>query len=136
MVVCSSHFVLLSYILHCVGATLTEYFGDSENAYPIICGLLFINKDSAYYKSKHFEASTNLIFKIPTNALRNLAELQVETKYVFNIDVDFWHFSELFHDTIAVKSLLFNMDYITHSNPKSVFIVPPFEINPGIYQIA
>ena len=114
-----------------IATTLTQYFADSKNAYPIICGLLFINKDTAFYQNKHFEQDTNIIFKIPTNALRNLAEHQVETKYVFNIDVDFWHFSALFHDQIAMKSLLFNMDFVTQNHPNSIFIVPSFEINPN-----
>eukprot|EP01083_Nonionella_stella_P085612 237432_1 len=110
---------------HVLSRTISSIFNDLSNPYDIYVGLLFINKASLYYQSKHFNKATSMIWKLPYNALRHMAETQVRTEWVFLVDIDFWYYSQTFSN--LDKHFFDHIQGI--DTDKTVFIVPPFEEN-------
>eukprot|EP01084_Bolivina_argentea_P176490 305406_1 len=113
-------------------------FNNINNTYDITIGLLYINKSNEFYQSKNFYPSTPLVFRFPMNALRNLGDYQIWTDWTFNIDVDFWYFSETLNSNIEL--FISEMNSIINNNNygyKSIFIIPSFEVltvnKPDIY---
>eukprot|EP01083_Nonionella_stella_P022979 63504_1 len=110
-----------------INQLLDEQFENLDNTHDLTIGLLYINKSNGWYQSKGFHDSTPLAFRLPMNPLRNLAEYQVTTEWIFSIDIDFWYLSSTLNDQI--HSYLKQMIDITsvHAD-KSIFIVPSFEV--------
>ena len=104
-----------------------EHFLNISNKYDIIIGILYYNKSNEFYQSKGFKKSTPLVFRLPMNPLRNLAEYQVVTDWTFNIDVDFWYLSKTLNHGIG-KFIKKMNDITSVYGEKSIFIVPAFEI--------
>eukprot|EP01083_Nonionella_stella_P068434 181673_1 len=114
---------------------IQSYFIDILSLYDITIGIVAINTSSAFYlntyKQRKFDATTSLMFTIPTNVMRNLAEHQVQTDWIFNIDIDFWYLSETLNNNQNIKSLIEGMNSMikgTKYGMKTVFVVPAFEI--------
>ena len=104
-----------------------EHFMNITNKYDVIIGILYYNKSNSFYQSKGFKKNTPLVFRLPMNPLRNLAEYQVVTDWTFNIDVDFWYLSHSLNYNVNkfIKEInKYSMVY----GEKSIFIVPAFEI--------
>ena len=107
-----------------------DTFSDINNKYDIIIGLLYFNKWSRFYIKKGFSKRTPMMFKIPNNALRNLAEYQVTTPWLLNIDIDFIYFAQTFSNTNLELTLqaLSDMTMNPAIGPKTIFVVPSFEV--------
>eukprot|EP01083_Nonionella_stella_P255804 877499_1 len=116
-------------------SVLHSYFGNSSSLYDINIGIVAINTSSQVYinasKERGFDETTPLEFTTPTNVLRNLAEHQAQTDWIFNIDIDLWYLSETMHNNQYIKSLVDDMNSMisdTQYGLKTVFVVSVFEI--------
>eukprot|EP01083_Nonionella_stella_P289264 984409_1 len=69
-------------------------------------GLIYCNKSSPFWKQLRITNETSMAWKLPYNALRNLAEYQVQTKWLVNVDLDFELYSSKIHDSIYLKTML------------------------------
>eukprot|EP00485_Elphidium_margaritaceum_P001807 CAMPEP_0202695564 /NCGR_PEP_ID=MMETSP1385-20130828/9136_1 /ASSEMBLY_ACC=CAM_ASM_000861 /TAXON_ID=933848 /ORGANISM="Elphidium margaritaceum" /LENGTH=351 /DNA_ID=CAMNT_0049351619 /DNA_START=25 /DNA_END=1077 /DNA_ORIENTATION=+ len=112
---------------------IDAYFLDIPHLFDITVGIVAINFSSPFYVDmtidREFTADTPLALTIPTNVLRNLAESQVNTQWLFNIDIDFWFLSSTFHDTSSMTALLRAMNAIvTQYGVHVLFVVPAFEV--------
>eukprot|EP01083_Nonionella_stella_P118244 352961_1 len=100
------------------------HFQDVVTSYDIHIGIIYLNKSSPFWLSKHFTSESPMQYKIPINGLRNLAEYQVETRWLMNVDIDFEYFSRKMH--YDVQSTLIRMhEYPAHT----MFVVATFQIN-------
>ena len=106
-----------------------DTFYKINNKYDIIIGILYINTSSLFWQKRKFFPSTAMMHKIPTNSLRNLAEYQISTKWLLNIDIDFMYFSNTLNDENYVKKYLLSQinEYYQHFK-ETIFIIPSFEI--------
>ena len=109
---------------------IEQTFSDINNKYNIIIGLLYFDELSQFYIEKKFMASTPMMFELPNNALRNLAEYQISTTWLFNIDIHFIYFSDSFsyNKISATLKQLSNIINTPEIGNKSIFIVPSFEV--------
>ena len=110
-----------------LSSILKQRFSELNNKYDIIIAILYSNESSLLYqKRRRFYDSNNMFLNIPMNALRNLAEYQVSTKWVFNIDIDFIYYSQIWHkfQDIDINNYIESISNDNHS----IFIVPSFEI--------
>eukprot|EP01083_Nonionella_stella_P095044 266746_1 len=89
-------------------------------------GLIYCNKSSPFWKQLRITNETSMAWKLPYNALRNLAEYQVQTKWLMNVDLDFELYSSTMHDSVYLNTMLGDAD--TYSN-HTIFIVPAFALN-------
>jgi len=112
-----------------------SYMHNITNVHDITVGIMAINTSNTFYKRIYskfqFNARTPLQHRIPTNALRNLAEAQVSTDWLFNIDIDFWYLSDTLKNEDDFVRIIENMNSIineTQFDAHTVFIVPAFEI--------
>eukprot|EP01083_Nonionella_stella_P166402 556245_1 len=104
--------------------TIEEYFHNISTPYDVTIGLLYINKSSRFWRHLPITSETTMDWKLPYNALRNLAEHQVNTKWLMNVDIDFEYFSRKMH--YDVQSTLIRMhEYPAHT----MFVVATFQIN-------
>eukprot|EP01084_Bolivina_argentea_P199210 340917_1 len=113
-------------------------FKNITSLYDITIGIVAINISSYSNGNIRYLNDSNkpLIFKIPTNVLRNLAEYQVETNWIFNIDIDFWFMSNTLNNKNNIASLIYGLNSMISENEfgiKTVFVVPAFEINSNNY---
>eukprot|EP01083_Nonionella_stella_P304477 1058326_1 len=100
-----------------------DHFHNISTPYGLTIGLLFINKSSRSWRHLRITSKTRMDWKLPYNALRNLAEHQVRTKWLMTVDVDFELFSSTIHSGLHVNEML------TTAYPNShhaIFIVPAF----------
>ena len=108
----------------------TYTFKDINHPFDITIGLLYFDKSSRFYQKKGFDSSTPMMFKFPNNPLRNLAEHQITTKWLINIDIDFIYLSDTFSSP-KVETTLKQLNHII-SKPeignKTIFIIPSFEV--------
>lgn len=108
-----------------------EIFSDINNEYDIIIGLLYLDKYSLHERYKTFHSSTPMMLKLPMNALRNLAEHQVQTQWILNIDIDFIYFSNLFFNATKLGNILLKLHDTVNSKEfgkNTIFIIPSFEL--------
>ena len=97
-----------------------------NNKYDITIGLLYFDK---LYTSS-LKSIEPMMLRLPHNCLRNLAERQIKTKWLLNIDIDFIYFSDTFKSAkientlIKLNEMIFNPGI----GNKSIFIVATFEI--------
>ena len=110
-------------------SVFTEKFENVDNKYELIIGILYLNRSDHFWQNRKLRRSTPMAFKFPTNSLRNLAEAQVTTQWLFNSDIDFSYFAHSIHHRMG--SILEKLnEYIADPKygEKSVFIVPSFEV--------
>eukprot|EP00485_Elphidium_margaritaceum_P016535 CAMPEP_0202728836 /NCGR_PEP_ID=MMETSP1385-20130828/185829_1 /ASSEMBLY_ACC=CAM_ASM_000861 /TAXON_ID=933848 /ORGANISM="Elphidium margaritaceum" /LENGTH=463 /DNA_ID=CAMNT_0049395089 /DNA_START=189 /DNA_END=1577 /DNA_ORIENTATION=+ len=131
--------------------SFASHFEDVVNNYDISVGILYINTSSPTWQQRNFYSTTPMMLKFPTNALRNLAEHQINTRWLLNLDIDFYHLSRSLHNLNLNQSAL-NLDidfyhlsrslhnlnlnqsalnqltqrYQTHQ--ETIFIIPAFEV--------
>eukprot|EP01083_Nonionella_stella_P243974 849616_1 len=96
-----------------------EQYHNTSSPYDINIALLYRNKSSLPN-----ESSTT--WRLPYNILKNLAEYQVQTKWLMNVDLDFELYSSTMHDSVYLNTMLGDAD--TYSN-HTIFIVPAFALN-------
>eukprot|EP01084_Bolivina_argentea_P263367 445748_1 len=107
-------------------ALFDGYFHNITTAYDLYIGLIYVNKSSPFWWELEFTEDTAMAWKIPVNALRNLAEYQVPTKWLMTVDIDFELYSSTIHDPIHLNSVLIR----AHSYPShTMFVVPVFAMN-------
>lgn len=114
---------------HRLRALFESEFGGIENRYELIIGILYLNRSDAFWRNRELRRSTPMMFKFPTNSLRNLAESQVSTEWLFNCDIDFSFFAHSMHHRMA--SMLEALGrYVAEDayGPNTIFIVPAFEV--------
>lgn len=107
--------------------TLKDTF-DLNNKYDITIAILYYNKSSSFYQSRkefYKDSDSKMFLNIPMNALRNLAEYQVSTKWLFSADIDFVYFSKTFH---GLNNYIESISNELNINDNYIFIVPTFEI--------
>ena len=114
---------------------IVNTFANTTNRYDISIAILAYNTSNKFYqnlcKKRDFDANSPLMFTIPTNVLRNLAEYQVMTDWIFNLDIDFWYVSDTLNDDDNINLLIEGMESMIQSanyGYKTVFVVPAFEI--------
>eukprot|EP01083_Nonionella_stella_P304874 1061393_1 len=106
--------------------TIEEYFHNISTPYDVTIGLLYINKSSRFWRHLPITSETTMDWKLPYNALRNLAEHQVNTKWLMNVDIDFELYSSTIHN--GIDTILTNASAYSSSN-HTIFIVPAFAMN-------
>eukprot|EP01083_Nonionella_stella_P095045 266747_1 len=103
-----------------------EYFHNISIPYGMSIGLIYCNKSSSFWKGLRVTDDLSMAWKLPYNALRNLAEYQVQTKWLMNVDLDFELYSSTVHDSVYLNSLLATAG--TYSN-HTIFIVAAFAVD-------
>ena len=114
---------------------IVDTFANVSILYDITIAILAYNSSNEFYQHlcemRDFDENSPLTFTIPTNVLRNLAEFQVVSDWIFNIDIDFWFLSDTLNSKENVNSLTEAMESMIESENhgyKTVFVVPAFEI--------
>eukprot|EP01083_Nonionella_stella_P178130 628385_1 len=114
---------------------LKHHLGNISVGYSITIGIVAINTSSPVYinmrKDRAFDANTSLAFRLPINVLRNLADAQVESNWLLNVDIDFWYFSDTLTHQTYIRSLLHTLNRLVAADKygiKTVFVVPAFEL--------
>eukprot|EP01083_Nonionella_stella_P209270 758750_1 len=105
-----------------------EYFGNISTPYDLTVGLLYINKSSVFWRHLGITINTTMDWKLPYNALRNLAEHQARSKWLMTVDIDFELYSSTIHNAIYLNTILTNASAYSSSN-HTIFIVPAFAMN-------
>eukprot|EP01083_Nonionella_stella_P009384 27068_1 len=98
-----------------LASLFAKYFRNIPTPYDIYIGLVYVD-------TNHTEMSSN----IPVNAMRNVAEYQVNTKWLLNVDVDFEFYSFGINNHIHIHTVVKKLN--THDDD-SLYIVPAFAID-------
>eukprot|EP01083_Nonionella_stella_P063066 163934_1 len=103
-----------------------DHFHNISTTYDLTIGLIYYNKSSLFWKGMGITNDTQMAWKLPYNAMRNLAEHQVQTKWLMTVDIDFELYSSTIQDAGYLDAKLTNVAdmYSKHT----IFIVPAFAI--------
>eukprot|EP01083_Nonionella_stella_P165383 550006_1 len=122
----------ITYHTHAIKTKLFQlfdaFFHNISTSYDLTIGLLYINKSCPFWTNLGITNTTTMDWKLPYNALRNLAEHQVQTKWLMTVDIDFNLYSSTMHDSVYLSRILTNAGAYSDSN-HTIFIVPAFAIN-------
>eukprot|EP01083_Nonionella_stella_P051941 137981_1 len=104
------------------------YFGNlSTTTYDIYIGLVYVDTSSQFWIDLNYTPDTEMAWKIPVNAMRNLAESQVNSKWLLTVDVDFELYSLGINNPHYIRSVLASINALYSDH--TMFIVPVFAIN-------
>eukprot|EP01083_Nonionella_stella_P165384 550008_1 len=122
----------ITYHTHAIKTKLFQlfdaFFHNISTSYDLTIGLLYINKSCPFWRNLPITNTTTMDWKLPYNALRNLAEHQVHTKWLMTVDLDFKLYSSTIHNGAYLNTILTNAGAYSDSN-HTIFIVPAFAIN-------